>query len=70
VLLFWARCRPLFHSLSPTLGWDHYATGGFTRVVVNCNHDNILEAPHVDVIAARLSAAIRGERDAVTTPKG
>src|SRR4029453_2882408 len=39
VLFFLARCRPLLHSLSPTLGWEHYAAGGFTRVVVDCNHD-------------------------------
>jgi len=58
VLFFLARCRPLLHSLSPTLGWEHYAAG-FTRVVVDCNHDNILMTPHVDVIATALDRAIR-----------
>jgi len=59
VLFFLARCRPLLHSLSPTLGWEHYAAGGFTRVVVDCNHDNILMTPHVEVIATALDRAIR-----------
>jgi amino acid adenylation domain-containing protein len=58
VLLFWARCRPLFHSLSPDLGWGRYANGGFDRVVVRCNHDNILSAPHVQVVAAALDRAL------------
>jgi thioesterase domain-containing protein len=59
VLLFWARCRPLFHSLMPTLGWEYYATGRFERVVVDCNHDNILTPPHVTVVASGLERAIR-----------
>jgi nonribosomal peptide synthetase DhbF len=63
ILLFWARCRPLFHSLAPTLGWEHYARGGFERIVVACNHDNILMPPHVKTIAAGLDKAI-GEREA------
>jgi amino acid adenylation domain-containing protein len=58
VFLFWARCRPLFHSLSPDLGWREYAKGGFDRVVVRCNHDNILSAPHVQVVAAALDRAL------------
>lgn len=58
VLLFWARCRPLLHSLSPDLGWEQYAAGGFDRIVVRCNHDNILAPPHVDVIAQGLDRAI------------
>jgi thioesterase domain-containing protein/acyl carrier protein len=58
VLLFWARCRPLLHSLSPDLGWEQYAAGGFDRIVVRCNHDNILAPPHVDVIAKSLDRAI------------
>ncbi len=62
VLLYWARCRPLFHSLAPTLGWEHYAQGGFERIVVACNHDNILMLPHVRTIAADLDRAI-GERE-------
>jgi amino acid adenylation domain-containing protein len=58
ILLFWARCRPLFHSLAPDLGWKRYAAGGFERVVVACNHDNILTLPHVSVIAAGIEKAI------------
>jgi thioesterase domain-containing protein len=65
VLLFWARCRPLFHSLSPDLGWGAYAKGGFDRIVVRCNHDNILSPPHVGVIAATLDQALNAWR---TTP--
>jgi thioesterase domain-containing protein/acyl carrier protein len=63
VLFFSARCRPLFHSLSPTLGWDTRADL-FERVIVDCNHDNILMPPHVGVIAAHLDRAI--EADALT----
>ena len=59
VLLFWARCRPLFHSLAPRLGWEHYARGGVDRIVVACNHDNILSAPHASAIAAGLDHALR-----------
>jgi len=58
ILLFWARCRPLFHSLAPALGWEHYAADGFDRIVVACNHDNILMPPHVRVIAAGLDTAL------------
>jgi amino acid adenylation domain-containing protein len=58
ILLFWARCRPLLHSLAPDLGWTSYAADGFTRVIVHCNHDNILDAPHVSVIAAALDRAL------------
>jgi thioesterase domain-containing protein len=61
VLLFWARCRPLFHSLAPGLGWEHYAAHGFDRVIVSCNHDNILKSPHVREIASRLDSAIRDQ---------
>jgi thioesterase domain-containing protein len=46
------------HSLSPDLGWEQYAAGGFDRIVVRCNHDNILAPPHVDVIAKSLDRAI------------
>jgi len=63
ILLFWARCRPLFHSLTPALGWDHYAAHGFDRIIVHCNHDNILMVPHVSVIAAGLDEAL-AEREA------
>ena len=62
ILLFWARCRPLFHSLAPALGWEHYAADGFERIIVACNHDNILMLPHVSVIAAGLDKAL-GERE-------
>jgi amino acid adenylation domain-containing protein len=58
ILLFWARCRPLFHDLAPDLGWTLYAADGFQRVVVACNHDNILMLPHVGVIAAALDEAL------------
>lgn len=58
ILLFWARCRPLLHSLSPTLGWDRHAAGGFDRIVVACSHDDILMPPHVEVIAAGLDQAL------------
>jgi thioesterase domain-containing protein len=61
VLLFWARCRPLAHSLGPTLGWERYAARGFTRVVVRCNHDNILQRPHAGVVAAALDRALDEE---------
>jgi len=57
VLLFWARCRPLLHSLGRTLGWEHYAAA-FTRVVVACHHDNILKPPHVNLVAAALDDAM------------
>jgi thioesterase domain-containing protein len=59
ILLFWARCRPLFHSLSPDLGWARYAARGFDRIVVACNHDNILAPPHVDAVAAGLDMALK-----------
>jgi amino acid adenylation domain-containing protein len=58
ILLLWARCRPLFHSLAPTLGWERYAAGGVTRIVVRCNHDNILQPPHAGVVAAALERAL------------
>jgi thioesterase domain-containing protein len=58
ILLFWARCRPLFHSLSPDLGWARYAARGFERIVVACNHDNILAPPHVNAVAASLDRAL------------
>jgi thioesterase domain-containing protein len=70
VLLFWARCRPLFHSLSRTLGWEHFARGGFDRLTVACNHDNILMAPHVATIAAGLDSALdRWDRVALETDR-
>jgi amino acid adenylation domain-containing protein len=59
ILLFWARCRPLLHSLAPDLGWTLYAGEGFQRIIVACNHDNILDAPHAGVIAAALDHAMR-----------
>jgi thioesterase domain-containing protein/acyl carrier protein len=58
VLLFRARSRPLFHSLAPALGWEHYAAGGFDRVNVACNHDNILKAPHAGGVAAAIDRAL------------
>jgi amino acid adenylation domain-containing protein len=57
ILLFWARCRPLFHSLAPDLGWERYASG-LDRVVVTCNHDNILAPPHVGVVAEGIDEAL------------
>jgi thioesterase domain-containing protein/acyl carrier protein len=57
ILLFWARCRPLFHSLAPDLGWERYASG-LDRVVVTCNHDNILAPPHVGVVAGGIDEAL------------
>jgi thioesterase domain-containing protein len=59
VLLFWARCRPLFHSLSPALGWDAFARGGMRRVVVDCRHDDILKPPHVGAVAEVLRSLLR-----------
>ena len=61
ILLFWARCRPLFHALAPDLGWRHFAGKGFERIIVACNHDNILVQPHVGVIAAGIEKAITDE---------
>ena len=58
ILLFCGRCRPLFHSLAPDLGWKPYAASGFERIVVACNHDNILTPPQVSVIAAGIEKAI------------
>jgi thioesterase domain-containing protein len=66
VLLFRARCRPLFHSLAPDLGWGRYAAHGFDRVLVSCNHDNILKPPHVREIAARLEKEIRNQEAGTT----
>jgi thioesterase domain-containing protein len=63
VLLFWARCRPLLHSLDPALGWNHHASS-FERVVIACNHDNILKAPHVATVAAALERAMNGREHA------
>jgi thioesterase domain-containing protein/acyl carrier protein len=68
ILLFWARCRPLTHSLAPDLGWNRYARGGFTRVVVKCNHDNILNLPHVRGVAAALDDALN--QSALTSAPG
>lgn len=67
ILLFWARCRPLFHSLAPTLGWEHYAADGVDRVIVDCNHDNILMRPHVTVIADLLDRALN-QREQPSSP--
>ena len=58
VLLFWAPCRPLFHSLGPTLGWERYAARGFSRIALRGNHDNILQLPHAGAVATALDAAI------------
>jgi thioesterase domain-containing protein len=69
VLLFWARCRPLFHSLSPSLGWEHYAVGGYERITVACNHDNILKAPHVKTIATVLDRALAAESSPLSRRK-
>jgi len=59
ILLFWARCRPLLHSLAPDLGWTLYAGDGYRRIIVRCNHDNILDAPHAGAIATALDQAMR-----------
>jgi len=60
ILLFWARCRPLLHSLAPDLGWALYAGDGYRRIIVRCNHDNILDGPHAGAIATALDEAMRG----------
>ena len=57
VLLLFARCRPLTHSLLPDLGWSTFAAR-HRRVVVACNHDNILQPTHVRAVAAALDEAL------------
>jgi thioesterase domain-containing protein len=68
IVLFWARCRPLTHSLAPMLGWEHYATGRLDRIVVACTHDNIVSAPHVAVVAAGIEAAMQAWDDGGASP--
>jgi len=41
------------------LGWDEVAAGGLTVEVVPGNHHSLAQEPHVQVLSARLEAALR-----------
>jgi amino acid adenylation domain-containing protein len=59
ILLFRARCQPLFcPGAEPDLGWGKFATGGVQVEVIPGSHETILREPHVRVLAQRLQAGL------------
>jgi len=50
VTLFRAKTRPLFHSLSPDLGWSQFADAVAVHRVPG-DHSSILDPPAIDVIS-------------------
>ena len=56
----------------PTMGWSDWADGGVEIHVVPGNHANLMYSPHVEVLAAKLTACldqahftVAGQNDAV-----
>jgi thioesterase domain-containing protein len=59
LLLFRARCQPVFSPLDPALGWTRLARGGVTVKVVPGNHDTFLYPPNVAQVAHYLTERFR-----------
>jgi amino acid adenylation domain-containing protein len=59
LLLFRARCQPVFSPLDPALGWTRLARGGVTVKVVPGNHDTFLYPPNVAQVAHYLTERLR-----------
>ena len=59
ISFFKASETPLGTSLDPTLGWSEWASGGVEVHVVPGNHANLMYAPHVEVLAEKLTTCLR-----------
>jgi hypothetical protein len=58
VTLFRTRALPLTMPHDPELGWGSLATGGVEIGIVAGNHDNVLQKPHVESLAAHLQMCL------------
>jgi thioesterase domain-containing protein/acyl carrier protein len=59
ITLFRARVRPLLHMHAPDLGWSALAGGGLNIIPVPGNHETMLKARHVKVLAGCLLDKLR-----------
>jgi amino acid adenylation domain-containing protein len=57
-------------SADPTMGWDDWASGGVEVLVVPGNHANLMYAPHVEVLAAKLTACLNQAQFAAADQNG
>jgi hypothetical protein len=60
VVLFRVRTMLLFRAGDPLMGWDRLAQGGVEVRIVPGAHYNILEPPHVAMLAAYLRETLAG----------
>jgi len=54
----------------PTMGWSEWASGGVEVHVVPGNHANLMYAPHVEVLAAELTACLNQAQVATAEQNG
>ena len=57
-------------SADPTMGWSEWASGGVEVHVVPGNHANLMYEPHVEVLAAKLTACLNQAQLAVAEQNG
>jgi thioesterase domain-containing protein len=62
ITLFRSRFQSPFLGLGSTLGWERVALGGVEVVRVPGGHLSVLQPPHVDVLARRLSERLARRR--------
>jgi amino acid adenylation domain-containing protein len=60
VVLFRVRTMPLLRAADPYLGWARFADAGVEVRIVPGAHYNILDRPHVGVLAAQLREYLAG----------
>lgn len=58
LVLFRAKMRPLFRAFTPDLNWGQIVSGGIEVIQIPGNHGNILQEPHVRVLAAQVQAVL------------
>jgi amino acid adenylation domain-containing protein len=54
----------------PTMGWSEWASGGVEVHVVPGNHANLMYAPHVEVLAEKLTACLNQAQSAEAEENG
>jgi thioesterase domain-containing protein len=52
------------------MGWSEWASGGVEVHVVPGNHANLMYAPHVEVLAAKLTACLNQAQSAAVGQNG
>lgn len=63
VIQFYAKRQPLGIDPDPTLGWKELLTGDFRVKEVPGFRQNMLDEPHVEILASELMDALRASEN-------